>query len=309
MDISVVIPLYNKENYIYRTITSVLNQSVLPAEIIVVDDGSTDCSANEVAKINNSRVRLVRQKNAGEGAARNRGIAEAKSEMVAFLDADDEWKPNFLLHIQRLYNNFPDCGAYGTAYAIMTPDENVTFPYLEGIPPEPWIGIIPNFVKMSQHGSPLSSSSVVMPKRVFQVLGGFPERVTQGADRMMWFTLGVKYPIAFSPSRQAIYHTEASDRACYAYVREPETANLIDKMLFNGEIPFALIQDVKDYSAYLKIEKAKHRIKAGESRFARDLLAQILNNKKYRKKVIWWYFLALIPPRVFFMLNRLKHRN
>jgi glycosyltransferase involved in cell wall biosynthesis len=298
MNISVVIPLYNKEKYILRTITSVLNQTVSPAEIIVIDDGSTDNSAREVEKIIDNRIHLVRQKNAGEGAARNRGVLEANCDLIAFLDADDEWKPSFLETVTRMYNNFPDCGAYATSYEILTSKGEVIHPYLEGIPPEPWIGLIPNFVKMSQHGSPLSSSSVVIPKKIFTLLGGFPEKVTQGADRMMWFKLGIRYPIAISSSSQAIYHTEATDRACYAYVREPETANLIDEMLKNNEIPIALKQDVYDYCAYLKIEKAKHRIKAGEPKLARDLLITQFSNRKYRNKAIRWYLWGMIPTSV-----------
>lgn len=304
MNISVVIPLYNKEKYIRRTIVSVLSQTRPPREIVIVDDGSTDSSVNEVNQFADERIRLICQANSGEGAARNRGINESRFEFVAFLDADDEWKSSFLETIIRMYNNFPDCGAYATSYEILTSKGEVVHPYLEGIPPEPWIGIIPNFVKMSQHGSPLSSSSVVIPKKIFSLLGGFPEKVTQGADRMMWFKLGIRYPIAISSSSQAIYHTEATDRACYAYVREPETANLIDEMIRNDEIPVALKQDVYDYCAYLKVEKAKHRIKAGEPKRARDLLIPLFSNRKYRYKAIRWYLWSIIPARVIKMIIR-----
>ena len=107
--ISVVIPLYNKERYIHRAVESVLSQKIAPDEVIIVDDGSTDGGAREVKKISDFRIRLVQQSNSGECAARNRGIDEARNELVAFLDADDEWKPDFLAQIHRLMNNFPDC--------------------------------------------------------------------------------------------------------------------------------------------------------------------------------------------------------
>ena len=118
MKISVIIPLYNKEKYIQRTITSALNQETLADEILVIDDGSTDQSAHKVREIQDPRVRLIQQPNAGECAARNRGLEEARNKLVALLDADDEWKPGFLTHIQRLYRNFPDCGIYATAFNI-----------------------------------------------------------------------------------------------------------------------------------------------------------------------------------------------
>src|SRR5574344_1434815 len=94
--ISVVIPLYNKERYIERAIRSVLNQSFQDFEIIVVNDGSTDQSVTIVKDINDSRIRIINQKNGGVSSARNKGISEAKYAIVAFLDADDVWKENHL---------------------------------------------------------------------------------------------------------------------------------------------------------------------------------------------------------------------
>ena len=88
-DISVVIPLYNKEKEIACTLRSVLAQTSQPLEIIVVDDGSTDGGAEVVRAIGSPLVRLVRQSNAGVCAARNRGIAESTGEYIALLDADD----------------------------------------------------------------------------------------------------------------------------------------------------------------------------------------------------------------------------
>jgi glycosyltransferase involved in cell wall biosynthesis len=93
---SVVVPLYNKAPYVRRTLESVAGQTLEDLEVIVVDDGSTDGSAEAVAAFTDSRFRLVRQSNAGPGAARNRGLAEVTAPYVAFLDADDCWLPHFL---------------------------------------------------------------------------------------------------------------------------------------------------------------------------------------------------------------------
>ena len=89
---SIIIPLYNKEKYIVNTIKSVLNQSFSKFEVIVVDDGSSDNGVNAVKKIDDSRIKIITQKNQGVSAARNNGIKNAKYEYIAFLDADDLWK-------------------------------------------------------------------------------------------------------------------------------------------------------------------------------------------------------------------------
>jgi len=310
MKISVVIPLFNKKQYICRAIESVLAQHIPADEIVVIDDGSTDGSAEEVLKINDSRIRLIQQQNSGEGATRNRGVAESKNDLVAFLDADDEWKPDFLLHIQRIYNNFPNCGAYATAYEIVESDGSKSYPLLKGIPPAPWMGIIPNLFKIMQDGSPFFPSSVAIPKNVYQELKGFPEGITQGADRMMWVRLGVKYPIAFSPSYQVVYHCEAINRVSSAFEPKPATANLIDRMLKDQEIPSVLLEDIKDYSAVLKIQKARLMVLEGHAKLARDLLKSVKQNRKYNYKFLWWYFWSLVPyPFITFIQNLRAERK
>ncbi len=87
--VSVVIPAYNAEKYIGRAIDSVLAQTRQPDEIIVVDDGSTDNTPNAI-KSYGSKVYYIHQENGGASVARNTGIEAAKSEWIAFLDADDE---------------------------------------------------------------------------------------------------------------------------------------------------------------------------------------------------------------------------
>ena len=93
MNISVVIPTYNRENLIVRAINSVLNQTLKPKEIIIVDDGSSD-NTKEIVK--NYPVKYIYQKNFGVSFARNKGVKEAKGEWIAFLDSDDEWREDKL---------------------------------------------------------------------------------------------------------------------------------------------------------------------------------------------------------------------
>lgn len=113
---SVVIPLYNKAHTITRTLSSVLAQSLTDFEVIIVNDGSTD-NGTEIIRdfTNDSRIRIIDQKNQGVSAARNRGVYEAKYKYIAFLDGDDEWMPNFLEKIKEAILKFPEAGMYGSS--------------------------------------------------------------------------------------------------------------------------------------------------------------------------------------------------
>ncbi|MGI6022871.1 MAG: glycosyltransferase family 2 protein, partial [Methanoculleus sp.] len=92
-EVSVVIPLYNKAPYIARALASVITQTCQGFEVIVIDDGSTDGGAEIVRRLDDTRIRVIRQENRGVSAARNRGIESARTDFIAFLDADDEWMP------------------------------------------------------------------------------------------------------------------------------------------------------------------------------------------------------------------------
>lgn len=146
--VSVVIPFYNKGPYIVRALTSVLAQTLQDFEVIVVDDGSTDGGAGRVMGFGDPRNRLIRQENRGVSAARYRGIEAARAELVAFLDADDEWMPRHLEALLRLREKCPQAGAYGTAYLLKESDSTVRAPsYSAATPPEPWEGLLSNYFR------------------------------------------------------------------------------------------------------------------------------------------------------------------
>jgi len=107
--VSCVVPAYNAERYIERALTSVLEQSRPPDEIIVVDDGSTDATVDVLAAYG-SRLRVVRQANCGPAAARNRGIEMATGELICFQDADDEWHHDKLAKQLALFDERPSVG-------------------------------------------------------------------------------------------------------------------------------------------------------------------------------------------------------
>ncbi|MEM9925690.1 MAG: glycosyltransferase family 2 protein [Cyanobacteria bacterium P01_D01_bin.50] len=119
---SVIVPLYNAEKYIGRTIKSILNQTYKNLEIIIVDDESPDNSVKVCQQFTDSRIKIVHQKNRGLAGARNTGIRHAEGEYIAFMDADDIWLPEKLeKHITQLESN-PDVGVSFSRSAFI--DEN-----------------------------------------------------------------------------------------------------------------------------------------------------------------------------------------
>jgi len=120
--ITVIIPVFNTEKYLAQAIGSVLSQTLKPTEIIVVDDGSTDKSA-EVARQFEPLVRIINQENKGAGAARNAGILEASGDFLAFLDADDFWtKDKLEIQLSYLENNPKTDMVFGYVEQFISPE-------------------------------------------------------------------------------------------------------------------------------------------------------------------------------------------
>lgn len=310
--ISVIIPLYNKALYIERAIQSILRQTFLPQEIIVINDGSIDDSANIVKQIDSKKIKLISTINQGECAARNLGINKSRYDLVAFLDADDEWKPGFLEQIKVLIDNFPNCGAYATSFDVIVDNKEVQYPKMEGIPPFPWIGILQNYFKIIQTQYPFYSSSIVIPKAILNKIGGFPVGVQRGGDLITWEKIGLDYPIAYSPSRQVIYHAEACNRVCNTIKInaeiETDRQKFLRGILSEGNIDEEIRRDLTDYYVLALLTSAKTAIMAGKPAFAKPFLERAKKNQKYRTQ---WYLLkviSFIPSRLLCYLISIKKR-
>lgn len=213
MFFSVVIPLYNKERQIAGTLRSVFAQTFADYEIIVVDDGSTDGSAAIVESLHDPRIRLIRQANAGVSATRNLGIAEARGEYIALLDADDEWRPEYLATIADLIRKYPQCDVFATNYSHV--DSNgKTFPtILRKLPFDGDDGILYNYFEVASVSSPpICSTCITARKEAFQSVGGFPLGIKSGEDLLTWARLAARYKIAYSKKPLAVFNVEGYDR-------------------------------------------------------------------------------------------------
>ncbi len=204
--ISIVIPLYNKEKQIANTLQTVLAQTYQEFEIIIVNDGSTDNSVEEVLKIKDSRIRLFQQSNEGVSAARNRGIKESKFNYIALLDADDEWKTDYLATQMDLIYRYPECSVYACAYEFKDSKGKISPLILNKISFKREDGVLNNYFEVASCSHPpISSSTVVFSKKAFVLIGGFPVGITSGEDLLTWAKLAVDFQIAYSTKPSAFF--------------------------------------------------------------------------------------------------------
>jgi len=212
LSFSIVIPLYNKERCIGRTLQSVLGQTYPSFEVVVVDDGSTDGSAEVVRAIEDGRIRLIEKENGGVCSARNRGIMESKYDYVAFLDADDCYDSEFLAEQVKLIEEFPNAAMWGVNFAELY--EGKLIHRLPTGLPVGYRGIVSDYFTMPGRVSDLfCSSSVVIRKSAFDVAGMFDERIRYSEDIDMWYRIILSFPVVFYDRYLAYYYYDAENRA------------------------------------------------------------------------------------------------
>lgn len=297
-----MIPLFNKGPYIRRAISSVLNQTIQEFEIIVIDDGSIDDSIEIVKQIKDERIGLIKQDHHGVSVARNRGIHEARADLIAFLDADDEWKAEFIETILRLSSNYPHAGAYATSYDILSPDGKVRTPKISGLPMvSSWEGIIQNYFQTAFNEPPFFTSSIAILKIAFNEVGGFKEGIKLGEDLDMWLRIALTYPIAFSNSLQVIYHQEAKNRACltHQYHDEVPFAHTARQFFNNEEFDPDFKTDIYEYVAKYQIFAASHCLKNGNREKASKILSSVKDTRRFRIQWLWWSLMLNLPAGVF----------
>ena len=302
---SVIVPLYNKEREVESTLRSVLAQTYQPLEIVVVDDGSTDRSAEIVESLGSPLIRLIRQSNAGECAARNRAMSEARGEWFALLDADDEWKPEFLEEVAAMIEEWPDCGIYSTAFDIVSPTGRV-----RGNCPTQR-GVVDNFWRESMTRYVTIPSATVLSRKAVEQLGGFPEGMKMGGDQWMWIKLASHYGVCFSPRALCDYSMVASNRSGAIYTPEV-TKYTLEEML---DKPYPSREENfwrGEFVAKCAIGKALTLTAKGDTEFGRRVVHNFGYTRHYRRGLLKLRLLLLVPrrlrPRVHAFYNRMAWR-
>lgn len=269
---SVIIPLYNKEKHIKETLNSVLDQTFNDFEIIIVNDGSTDASMAEVATIKDERITIFRIENQGVSNARNFGVHKANSDFIVLLDADDLWKSNHLESIKKLQKSFPNCGMYATAYESLFGAKTISSVYHKIPKQSKWSGIIEDFFECSLINCIASSSSVMIPKVIYEELGGFNSNYNSGEDTDFWIRIALKFDVAFTNQSSVLINMTAENQATKTSINSKEH---LDFNSFNEELTNPSLKKYLDLNRFsIAIQ---HKLVGNDSE-ARELISQIDSN-------------------------------
>jgi len=296
--VSVIIPLYNKEKEISRAIQSVLAQTLTDFEIVIVNDGSIDKSPDIVRAFKDPRIKVIDQYNAGVSAARNKGIAEAQADLVAFLDADDEWKPNFLETIMYLKDKYPFCCAYATSYLYLD-GNNYRAPLLRGLPENFMEGVLFDYFEIANRSDPpICSSAVALNKDAINEIGGFPVNIKSGEDLLTWARLASRCDIAYSTNHCAIFWQNWAEPQKHR--RIPEMPDIIGTELSKLIIEPRLKNksSLKRYISLWHIMRASIAIQFGFNKLVIPELKLALKYSKPNIKIILLFMFAILPKKI-----------
>jgi GT2 family glycosyltransferase len=221
--ISVILPVYNGERTIKETMDSVLNQTFLDFELIVINDGSQDSTLEVVSRIVDSRLKVFSYANAGLAATRNRGISHAIGEYISFIDADDFWTSDKLeAQFKALQANPQAAVAYSWTDWI---DESGQFLRSGG-------HITVNgdvYAKLLLRDFIESGSNPLIRKHALAEVGGFDESLAAVEDWDMWLRLAAQYEFVCVPSPQILYRVSSNSMSSNIWKMEAGSLRIIER--------------------------------------------------------------------------------
>ncbi len=277
--VSVVIPLYNKQRTIARSIASLRAQSMQTFEVIIVDDGSSDGSWAQLEQCGataDPRFRCVRQANAGPGAARNAGSRLARGQYLAFLDADDEWLPQHLERAVQALAQGSGCEIYVSAYDTGAEHQALQANLLQRYITQsgrwslqPTLGP----VEVKAIVDACQVSCLVVARTLFWHYGGFYEknRSTFGEDIYLVIQLVFGGDIWFEREPQVLFHVEDSELGVKRVGARPVRPHLLEPQPLRDHCPPARRQQLAELFAYYRMLETEKFARTGDWRSIADL--------------------------------------
>lgn len=275
--VSVVIPLFNKADYVAEAISSALTQGAGVGEIIVVDDGSTDAGPSIVAEMakQDSRIFLISQENSGVSSARNAGIGAAREELIAFLDADDWYFPGYVdsvLELARLHHNaVMFCSGYFAVFGDGSRQTRILKPTV----PKTWHGPITDFYSDWIRSSFTFTSAIALRRENLicrQIRFPIGERL--GEDQDVWFRVAESGPVIYRNAPYVAYRMDVMGSATYGKSPTdflPCYQRLYER-LSRGEVPSHMVRGARKLFASHILNIANARMSMGNTKGAWTLL-------------------------------------
>jgi len=295
--ISIVIPLYNKGFIISEKLDSVLAQTFTDFEIIIVNDGSTDNGFEIVSQFSDKRIKLFQQENKGAAAARNLGIEKATGELIAFLDADDYWYPNHLEELFKLYNDFPNCGLYGSRYFIKISKNKIIQTNYSNCVSNDFRGILPNYFLASKDYRVGLTSAIAIPKHIFTENFLFNPQISSGQDLELYTRIAVEKKTAVTNLFTVEYNFSLEQQLSKTPI---DKKKLMDFSIFNIEE-----EKNKNLKYFLDIYRLEYALQykiIGDLKKSNFYLKDITNKIPLKTKV-----LLSTPSFILQLLLRMKH--
>lgn len=205
---TVIIPTYNRENFLKRTIDSILSQTFQDFELIIVDDGSTDHTKALIDKYDDGRIVYFYKENGGQNSATNMGIQNAKGEYIAFCDSDDTWMPEKLEKCMKKYQEDKEIKVvYSLAGIVKTENDVQKIVAIRDDNCEGWC-----YKKVVEQGYLTSPSFLTCKKECFDVIGSLPTDVFLCQDDDLCFRLCKHFKVGLVREILGVYNYDGSDR-------------------------------------------------------------------------------------------------
>jgi len=279
---SVVIPLYNKEKDIARTLQSVIDQKFEDFEVVIVNDGSTDNSETIARSFTDERIRIYSTENKGLSAARNYGVSKSNTDYIAFLDADDLWELNHLSTLFALIKQYPDYLWYSTSYSVIDKKGNEKPCKQYARWEEGWNGIIDNFFELNRTQWLVNMCTIVVSKNVFCSGDYFDVQLHCEEDIDFYIRMAKKYSLVYINNITMKYNTIGSSRISNWNFKNKNTLDLSKySQLEKTDIQYKKFIDFFRYTQYVKFMLGGTRKKAIEARNGINL-----NNLSFKQKVL-----------------------
>lgn len=266
--VSVVIPAYNAMLYLPETLESVLSQTFADFEVLIINDGSSDNIAQWFSKVTDPRVILISQENQGLPGTRNKGIAHAQGEYIAFLDADDLWEPTKL---EKQVRCLEDKTAVGLVYtwAVLVdergnPTGRVIASYVEG---HVW-------EKMLEDDMIRNGSSAMVRRCCFETVGVFDQSLASAEDRDMWIRIAFRYPFAVIQEPLLRYRQHSNSMSKNRQRMFESLRTVIEKSF--QSVPLELLYLRNRSYARINLDLAWHYIGEGDYKKAIHFRQQVL---------------------------------